>query len=289
MIVRTLFQLDVSHMFVFHFDKHHQNEIEIVHTSLREYRRMRLQYEDVQTYISIQIENVHRVLAVLISNVDESGVWTFSDDEIKHFLVPASITQDVSLYGVECAEAFECSTRTGNLNSDLFVRWLKECYFPDLDAKRVTLKQRNALAILLTDKGRTYTADEGKELLRSHNGMMISFLADSTLFFLPLDCHSFSVLKRVIIQSRGAITNLTSSQSILDAFDTLQKHAFIKTTYAAFRIAGIYFEVVRSTIVAKIDVQRFDNIFKKLTADNIIISGRRPSPKHKNTKKNLSY
>ncbi|KAA6360950.1 MAG: hypothetical protein EZS28_043522, partial [Streblomastix strix] len=57
------------------------------------------------------------------------------------------------------------------------------------------------------------------------------------------------------------------------------------TTQAAFRIAGIDFEVVRGSIVAKIDVQRFDNIIKKLTADNTMTSGPRPAPKRKSTKK----
>ncbi|KAA6390900.1 MAG: hypothetical protein EZS28_013580, partial [Streblomastix strix] len=57
-VVRTLFQLDFSHMFVYYFAKRHPDEIEIVRTSPREYRRMRLQYEDVQTYISILKENV---------------------------------------------------------------------------------------------------------------------------------------------------------------------------------------------------------------------------------------
>ncbi|KAA6358759.1 MAG: hypothetical protein EZS28_045714, partial [Streblomastix strix] len=89
-VVRTLFQLDVSRMYVYYFVKRHPDEIEIVRTSLREYRRMRLQYEDVQTYISILKEHVHAGLAVLISNVDESGVWSFSEGGVKHFLVPAS-------------------------------------------------------------------------------------------------------------------------------------------------------------------------------------------------------
>ncbi|KAA6385336.1 MAG: hypothetical protein EZS28_019137 [Streblomastix strix] len=323
-VVRTLFQLAVSRMFVYYFAKRHPDEI--VRTSPREYRRMRLQYEDVQTYISILKENVHCVLEVLISNVDDSGVWAFSDGGVKHFLVPASIAQDVSSYGVDraegrisvCAEitlsgecvkplivtkgdvteedfllqgivqgkqAVVCSSGTGNLNSDLFVRWLKECYFPYFDAKRVTIKQRNALAILLTDNCGIHTTDEVKKLLGQHNVMMISFPADSTQFFQPLDCLSFSVLKRAINQSRGAKTKLTPAQGILDAFDALQKATSIKTTQAAFRIAGIDFEVVRGSIVAKIDVQRFDNIIKKLTADNTMTSGPRPTPKHKSTKK----
>ncbi|KAA6374253.1 MAG: hypothetical protein EZS28_030221, partial [Streblomastix strix] len=82
----------------------HPDEIDIVRTSPNEYGRMRLRYEDVQTYISILKENIHGVLAVLISNVDESGVWAFSDGGVKHFLIPASIAQDVSSYGVDRAE-----------------------------------------------------------------------------------------------------------------------------------------------------------------------------------------
>ncbi|KAA6363718.1 MAG: hypothetical protein EZS28_040753, partial [Streblomastix strix] len=83
----------------------------------------------------------------------------------------------------------------------------------------------------------------------------------------------------------GQKTKLTPSQDFLDAFDALQKAASIKTTQAAFRIAGIDFEVVRGSIVAKIDVQRFDNIIKKLTADKIVTSGSRTAPKRKSKEK----
>ncbi|KAA6396928.1 MAG: hypothetical protein EZS28_007545 [Streblomastix strix] len=275
-VVWTLFQRDVSRMFVDYFAKRHPDEIEIVRTSPREYRHMRLQYEDVQTYISFLKENVHGVLAVLISNVDESSVWALSDGGVKHFLVPASIAQDVSSYGVDRAEgrisvcadiilSGECikpliitkgdvtdedlllqsivqgkqavvySSGTGNLNSDLFVRWLKECYFPDLDAKRVILKQRNALAIPLTENCGIHRTDQVKKLLEQQNVMIISFSANSTQFLQPIDCLSFSVLKRAINQSRAANTKFTPSQGVLDAFDALQKSKSIKTTQAALK------------------------------------------------------
>ncbi|KAA6387063.1 MAG: hypothetical protein EZS28_017411 [Streblomastix strix] len=181
---------------------------------------MKLQHEDVQTYISILKENILGILAVLISNVDESGFQAFLNGGDKHFLVPISIAQDVSSYGVDRAEgiisvcagitlsdecikpliaakgdmteqdllhqgivqgkqAVICSSGSGNIYSDLFVRWLKECYFPDLDAKRVAIKQGNALSIQLTNKCEICTTDQ------------------------PLDFLSFSVLKRSINQSRG--------------------------------------------------------------------------------------
>ncbi|KAA6390608.1 MAG: hypothetical protein EZS28_013865 [Streblomastix strix] len=175
-VVRSLFQLDVSRMFVYYFTRRHPDEIEIVRTSPREYRQRKYSWG----------------LAVLISNVDENGIWALSDGGVKHFLVPASIMHDVSSYVVDRAEgkisvytgitlSGECiklliitkgdvtdkdlliqgfvqgkyavvySSGTGNLNSDLFIRWLKECYFLDFEAKRIAIKQRNALAILLTD------------------------------------------------------------------------------------------------------------------------------------------
>ncbi|KAA6382894.1 MAG: hypothetical protein EZS28_021580 [Streblomastix strix] len=61
----------------------------------------------------------------------------------------------------------------------------------------------------------------------------------------------------------------------------------IKTTQAAFRIAGIDFEVVRGSIVAKIDFRSFITKIKKLTADNTMTSGPRPAHKCKSTKKPL--
>ncbi|KAA6374282.1 MAG: hypothetical protein EZS28_030192, partial [Streblomastix strix] len=149
-----------------------------------------------------------------------------------------------------------CCSGTGNLNGDLFVRRLKECYFPDLDAKIVAIKQRIALAILLTDNCGIHTIDEVKKL---HDKQLIQW----------------------------AKTKLTPSQYVLDAFDAFQRANFIKTIQAAFRFAGIGFEVVRGTIVAKIDVQRFENIIMKLTADNTMTSGPRPSPKRKSTKKSF--
>ncbi|KAA6385451.1 MAG: hypothetical protein EZS28_019024, partial [Streblomastix strix] len=41
-VLRTLFQLAVSRMFVYYFAKRHSDEIEIVRTPPREYRRMKL-------------------------------------------------------------------------------------------------------------------------------------------------------------------------------------------------------------------------------------------------------
>ncbi|KAA6402504.1 MAG: hypothetical protein EZS28_001970 [Streblomastix strix] len=252
-IVWTLFQLDVLHMFVYYFTKRHPDEKKIIRTSPREFKRLRLQYEDVRNYINIQKDNIHGILAVLISNIDENAqdissygadrakgrisvcAWiTLSRECIKPLIITKDDITDEDLLHqaiVQGKYADIYRSRSGNQNNDLFVRWLKECYFLDLEAKRVAIQQKNALAIQLTDNCEICIIDEVKKLL---GNQLISW----------------------------GKTKLTPSQSVLEAFDALQIATSIKTTKAAFRIAGIDFKVVRGIIVAKIDVQRFENIIK---------------------------
>ncbi|KAA6369084.1 MAG: hypothetical protein EZS28_035389 [Streblomastix strix] len=91
-------------MYIYYFSKLNTDETEIFRTSSREQRRMKRQYEDIQINISILRENVHRILVILITKVDESGAWSHSDGGFKHFFILASIIQDVSSYGVDRAE-----------------------------------------------------------------------------------------------------------------------------------------------------------------------------------------
>ncbi|KAA6379041.1 MAG: hypothetical protein EZS28_025433 [Streblomastix strix] len=259
----------------------HADEIEIVRISPREYRHMKLQCESVQTYICILKGNIHGVLAVLISNADKSSVEAFSEGGVKHFLVSTSIAHDVSSYGVDRAEAVVCSSGTGNLSSDLFVRWLKESYFPDFDGNRVAIKQRNTLTIQLTDNCGIHTTDEVKQLLGQRNVKMISFPANITQFFQPLDYPFLFRSKESNYLISWVKTKPILSQDVPDAFDVIQKPTSFKVTQAAFRIAEINFDVVRGTIVAKICVQKFDIKINKLTADKIMTSGSRTAPQRK--------
>ncbi|KAA6397948.1 MAG: hypothetical protein EZS28_006528 [Streblomastix strix] len=122
-------------------------------------------------------------------------------------------------------------------------------------------------------------------MLGQANIAMLSFPADSTQYFLPLDCLSFSVLKRSIQNGRGARTKLTPAEGVLDAVDALQKATTIKTTQAAWRLAGIDFALDHGKLVAKVVAESFQSIIKKLKADNTITSSPRPAPKRASTKK----
>jgi hypothetical protein len=178
---------------------------------------------------------------------------------------------------------------TGNFNEELFMEWALLCLFPYVEERRTRLRSPNERAVLLLENCTIHVRDELKIEFAAHNISMITFPPNSTGFLQPCDLLTFSVLKKNINRTRGAITKLTPESNIYNIIDAHGKATSLGTTQTAFKMAGIGHKVKAGKLVASVMTEAFNKILNRVESDNVMASGPRPPMKRRVTKKAFGY
>ena len=240
--------------------------------------RLRIDDEKVLRFHQTTEALLRDVPAAFVFNMDETGINEYANAKKKQVVVPKSDPREKMDYPVErntksstlvaCIaadgtgippllvvkhrtfrEIIEemCWTEekvtfahsdSGFITREIFMRWLREVFIPNVNERRERIGNMGQRAYLLMDNCQSHKSTDITRLCTDNNVEIVYFPANATHIFQPLDLCFFAAFKKKVISIVEAGIQDDQSErvlKILDSWDGVKKVATIRTS---FRMAG---------------------------------------------------
>lgn len=145
-------------------------------------------------------------------------------------------------------------TDTGFINTDLFIRWTKESFVPEMRERRTRYSYDGPI-LLLMDGFRVHDCEEFREILENegiHPIMFAPHSSDQTQF---LDLLIFSLQKRELQQLNIKTDFNWQTKQVMKIIDSWKKVTTPRNVIASFRRGGVVVEwsMEMQRLIAKVD------------------------------------
>ncbi|KAA6372363.1 MAG: hypothetical protein EZS28_032108 [Streblomastix strix] len=155
------------------------------------------------------------------------------------------------------------------MNSNLMLVWVRDTVVPYVNNVRKEKKlSTRAEAVLIVDNASSHCNKLVKDLLKANHIILLTMPPHSNHFLQPCDVGVFGALKLAYQQGHQGISIMTPEQIVSHIVDSTQKAVSLLTVANSFHACCIGTKVVKGQLVADIKQDVFDEILKKIRADN---------------------
>lgn len=269
-----------------------RNAVKMIDAKPMKAARLSLDAEQVQRYMAETEARLRNIPACFDYNMDETGINQRAEAKVKKVVVNRNFQGTRTSYPiprdtshstvVACVSAHGdaiqplvivkhltirdtlmrmCWTpdkvcfahsASGYMTEEIFLRWLRETFIPNVDERRRIVGNAEQRAYLLLDNCSSHKSDEITALCEENNIELVYFVPNSTHIFQPLDLSFFAAFKARIRDADPEEPDVDAQTKrilkILRAWDDAKK---VDTIRGSFEMAGFVYDLVdRKTSVS---------------------------------------
>ena len=155
-------------------------------------------------------------------------------------------TLDLDVFTPSCREHIDVfieHSERGYSTQEIFLKWLREMFFPQLHIRRTQLSSTDLEAIILADRATIHISPEITSCCEANGVRMIYFPPHSSHVYQPLDLLTFSCLKRELRRMKSEDpTPGAQARKIHRIIDALQIATIPRRVINAFARTGFTFD-----------------------------------------------
>ena len=277
-----------------------RKQFKVIEASPVNASRLRIDDEKVQQFHATAEALLHDVPAAFVFNMDETYINEYANAKKKKVVVDMNFPGETTEYPVEqntnsstlvaciaadgtgippllvvkhrtIREVIEemCWTeekvtfthsQTGFITSDIFMRWLREVFIPNVNERRERIGNMGQRAYLLMDNCQSHKSDDITLLCGENNVELVYFPPNATHIYQPLDLCFFGAFKKKVLSIvESGIQDNQSERvlKILDSWDSVKK---VSTIRSSFRMGGFVYRRTANGVLVSFSREAVRNL-----------------------------